>query len=252
MTEKRQTSLTAEDRAVYEWQIWIEGLGEAGQEKLKGATALVSRCGGLGGSLCYHLASAGIGKLIIAHGGNVKPSDLNRQILMTHDWLGKPRVESARRRLLELNPHMEIEAVPENISEKNADALVGKADIVFDCAPHFSERFAMNRACVEQGKPMIEAAMFDMEGQVTTIIPGQTPCLACLYPEEPANWKREFPVLGAVSSIAASIAAVEGIKVIAGFGKTLAGTILYYDSRNMTFQRIPVVCRPGCPVCGKL
>ncbi len=137
-----------------------------------------------------------------------------------------------------------------SVTPENVDALVEKADLVFDCAPLFSERFAMNRACVEQGKPMVEAAMFDMEGQVTTIIPGETPCLACLYPEDPPRWKREFPVLGAVSSIAASIAAVEGIKVIAGFGETLAGTLLYYDSRNMTFQRIPAVRRPGCPVCG--
>ena len=89
-----------------------------------------------------------------------------------------------------------------------------------------------------------------MEGQITTILPGETPCLACLYPEDPPKWKREFPVLGAVSSIAASIAAVEGIKVITGLGKTLAGTILYYDSRNMTFQRIPAVRRPDCSVCG--
>jgi molybdopterin/thiamine biosynthesis adenylyltransferase len=244
--------LNDEEKATYEWQMWIDGLGEAGQEKLKGATALVSRCGGLGGPLCYHLASAGIGRLIIAHAGNVKHSDLNRQILMTHDWLGKPRAESAKRRLLELNPRMEIEAVPENITEENVDALVAKADVVFDCAPLFSERFAMNRACVEQNKPMIEAAMFELEGQVTTIIPGKSPCLACIYPENPPDWKREFPVLGAVSSIAAAIAAVEGIKVIAGFGETLAGTILYYDSRNMTFQRIPAVRRPGCPVCGRL
>jgi len=252
MNESKQVALNDEERATYEWQMWIDGFGEAGQEKLKGATALVSRCGGLGGPLCYHLASAGIGKLIIAHAGNVKHSDLNRQLLMTHDWLGKPRVESAKRRLLELNPRMEIETVAENITEENVDALVAKVDIVFDCAPLFSERFAMNRACVEQGKPMIEAAMFDMEGQVTTIIPGETPCLACLYPEDPPKWKREFPVLGTVSSIAASIAATEGVKVLSGFGKTLAGTILYYDARNMTFQRIPAVRRPDCPVCGSL
>jgi molybdopterin/thiamine biosynthesis adenylyltransferase len=243
-------ALTEEERATYEWQMWIDGLGEAGQRRLKGATALVSRCGGLGGPLCYHLVSAGIGGLIIAHGGTVKPSDLNRQILMTYDGLGKPRVESAKRRLLELNPRLRVEAVPENITETNADALVGRADIVFDCAPVFAERFALNRACVRQDKPMIEAAMFEMEGQVTTIIPGETPCLACLYPEEPPAWKRHFPVLGAVSAMAAAIAAVEGIKVIAGFGQTLAGTLLYYDSRNMTFQRIPAVRRPGCAVCG--
>ena len=246
------TALNKEERAIYDWQISLEQLGVAGQEKLKGATALVSRCGGLGGPLCYHLASAGIGRIIIAHAGNVKHSDLNRQILMTQDWLGKPRVESAKRRLLEYNPRLEIVSVAENISEQNADNLVGQADIVFDCAPLFTERFAMNRACVEQGKPMVEAAMFSMEGQVTTIIPGETPCLACLYPEDPPHWKRKFPVLGAVSSIAASIAAVEGIKVIAGFGETLAGTLLYYDSMNFSFQRIPAYRRKGCPVCGHL
>jgi len=243
-------ALNEEERATYEWQMWIDGLGETGQRRLKGATALVSRCGGLGGPLCYHLASAGIGGLIIAHAGTVQPSDLNRQILMTHDGLGQSRVESAKRRLLELNPRLRVEAVSENITEANAGALVGRADIVFDCAPVFAERFAMNRACVQQGKPMIEAGMFEMEGQVTTIIPEETPCLACLYPEEPPAWKRQFPVLGAVSAMAAAIAAVEGIKLIAGFGKTLAGTLLYYDSRDMTFQRIPAVRRPGCAVCG--
>lgn len=243
-------TLTDADRATYEWQMWIDGFGEAAQERLKGATALVSRCGGLGGPLCYHLASAGIGSLVIAHGGNVCPDDLNRQILMTHDWIGRPRAECARRRLLELNPRMEIEAVPENVTEANARALVGRADIVFDCAPLFRERFLMNRECVRQGKPMIEAAMFEMEGQVTTILPGETPCLACLYPVDPPQWNLRFPVLGAVSSMAAAIAATEGIQVIAGLGAALAGTLLYFDSRTMSFQRIPIARRPDCPVCG--
>ncbi len=244
------SELNDHERAVYEWQMWVPGFGEAGQEKLKAATALVSRCGGLGGPLCYSLAAAGLGKLIIAHGGNVKPSDLNRQITMTHDWLGKPRAESAARRLGELNPRMEIEAVTENINEENAARLVGKADIVFDCAPLFSERFLMNRECVRQGVPMVEAAMFSMEGQVTTILPGRTPCLACIYPEDPPEWKRQFPVFGAVSALAAAIAAAEGIKVLTGLGRTLAGTLLYYDAGDMSFQRIPIARRPNCPICG--
>ena len=100
MNERR--SLTDEERAVYEWQIWVPGFGEAGQEALKGASVLVSRCGGLGSVVAYELAAAGVGKLVLAHGGSVKPSDLNRQLLMTHAWLGKPRVESAARRLAEL------------------------------------------------------------------------------------------------------------------------------------------------------
>ena len=244
--------LTDEERATYAWQLSVPGFGEAGQEKLKGATALVSRCGGLGGPLAYSLTAAGFGKLIIAHGGDLKPSDLNRQITMTHDWLGRPRAEIAAQRLREMNPRLEVEAVSSNITEENAAALVGKADIVFDCAPLFAERFLMNRECVRQGKPMVEAAMYCMEGQVTTILPGRTPCLACLYPEDPPRWRREFPVFGAVSSMAAQIAAAEGIKLIAGLGEPLAGVLLYYDAAAMTFQRIPIARRPDCPVCGSL
>jgi molybdopterin/thiamine biosynthesis adenylyltransferase len=242
--------LTDEERAVYEWQMWVPDFGETGQEALKGATVLVSRAGGVGGAALYFLAAAGIGRLVIAHAGNLKPSDLHRQILMTHDWLGKPRVESAARRLRELNPRLEIEAVAEHVSEENAARLVGSVDIVFDCAPRFTERFLMNRECVRQGKPMIEAAMYALEGQVTTILPGQTPCLACLYPEPPAGWKREFPVFGAVSALAGQIAALEGIKLLAGFGQTLAGTLLVFDTAGMTFQRFPIQRQPDCPVCG--
>jgi molybdopterin/thiamine biosynthesis adenylyltransferase len=245
-------SLTPEEKAIYEWQMWLPEFGEAGQRKLKNASALVSRCGGLGGPVCYNLAAAGIGRLVLAHGGNLKPSDLNRQILMTHDWLGKPRVESAARRLKDLNPRLEIEAVPENISEENAARLVDKVDIVFDCAPLFTERFLMNRECVRQRKPMIEAAVFGLEAQVTTILPGRTPCLACLYPETPPQWKRQFPVLAAVAALAAGAAALEGIKLLVGFGKPLAGTLLYYDGSNMTFQRIPIARRPNCPVCSNI
>ncbi|MCC7084436.1 MAG: HesA/MoeB/ThiF family protein [Pirellulales bacterium] len=242
--------LTDFERDVYSWQLDIPGLGIAGQEKLKGATALVSRCGGLGGVVCYNLAAAGIGRLIIAHAGDVKPSDLNRQILMTDDWIGRRRVESAARRLRELNPRLEVVAVDANISDENVGQLVSQADLVFDCAPLFSERFALNRQCMRQMKPMIEAGVFGLEGQVTTIIPGTTPCLACLYPEDPPAWKRKFPVLGAVSAITGGIAAMEGIKLITGLGPTLQGVLLYFDAGTMTFRRIAVAKRPGCLQCG--
>jgi len=242
--------LTPEERAVYEWQMWVEGFGEDGQKTLKGASALISRTGGLGSPVAYALAAAGIGRLVLAHGGNVKHSDLNRQLLMTHDWLGKPRAQSAARRLKELNPRLVVEAVEENISEGNAAHLVGQVDIVFDCAPLFQERFAMNSECVRQNKPLIDAAMYDMEGQVTTILPGRTPCLACIYPEFPSQWRREFPVFGAVPGFAANLAAIEGIKVLAGLGATLAGTMFYYDMRNADFRKIELVRREDCPVCG--
>jgi molybdopterin/thiamine biosynthesis adenylyltransferase len=243
-------SLTAEDRAVYEWQIWVEGFGEAGQERLKNSAVLVSRIGGLGGIVAYQLAAAGIGKLVLAHAGNVKPSDLNRQLLMTHAGLGQPRVTQAARRLKEFNPRLEVVPVAENVSEKNAAALVEQVDLIVDCAPLFEERFLMNREAVCQNRPLVECAMYDLEGSLTTIVPGRTPCLACLYPTQPPAWKREFPVFGAVAGTVGCMAAMEAIKVLAGFGEPLLGRMVTFDLRDMTFARREVRREPGCAVCG--
>ncbi|MGF1578483.1 MAG: ThiF family adenylyltransferase [Gemmataceae bacterium] len=243
-------TLTDEEKATYEWQMWVPGFGEEGQRKLKGASVLVSRVGGVGSVVAYQLAAAGIGRLVLAHGGNIKHSDLNRQLLMTHDMLGKSRIESATRRLKELNPRLEIEPVGENVSEENASRLVESVDLVVDCAPLFQERLAMNRAIVEQRKPMVDSAMYDMEAQLLTIIPGQTPCLACVCPSPPPVWKREFPVFGAVSGTVACLAAVEAIKVVAGFGEPLLGKMLTIDMRDMTFRKIAIQRNPKCGVCG--
>ena len=242
--------LTDHEKAVYEWQIWVPGFGEAGQQALKDASVLVSRVGGLGSVVAYELAAAGIGRLVLAHAGDIKPSDLNRQLLMTHDGLGSSRVESAQRRLKELNPRLEIVAVPENVTEENAAKLVGEVDLVVDCAPLFPERFAMNRQCIQQGKPLVDCAMYACEFQITTILPGQTPCLACLFPEDPPAWRREFPVFGAVSGTVACLGAMEAIKVLGDVGEPLAGTLLTCDLRDMTFQRRRLLKREDCPVCG--
>jgi molybdopterin/thiamine biosynthesis adenylyltransferase len=187
---------------------------------------------------------------VLAHGGNVKPSDLNRQLLMTDDWLGKPRIESAKRRLLELNPRMEIEVVNANINEENAADLVGKADVVVDCAPLFEERFLMNREAVKQNKPLVDCAMYELEAQIMTIIPGHTACLSCLYPDWPKAWKREFPVFGAVSGTVACLGAMEAIKLIANLGQPLASQLLTMDLRDMTFYKTKINRRANCPVCG--
>jgi molybdopterin/thiamine biosynthesis adenylyltransferase len=242
--------LTDEERAVYEWQLWVPDFGEAGQEALKGASVLISRVGGLGGVVAYELAAAGIGRLVLAHAGNVRPSDLNRQLLMTHDALGTPRVASAERRLRELNPRLEVVPVGENVSDANAAALVGQADLVVDCAPLFPERFAMNREAVRQGKPIVECAMYDLEAQVTTVLPGRTPCLRCLYPEDPPAWRREFPVFGAVSGAVGCLAAMEAVKVLAAFGEPLAGRLLTMDLRDMSFRTRRIERRSDCEVCG--
>lgn len=250
LTRNAPRPITDEERAVYEWQMWVPGFGEAGQARLAGASVLVSRVGGLGSVVAYELAAAGVGRLILAHGGNVRLSDLNRQLLMTHDWIGRPRVESARRRLAELNPRLEIVAVAENMSEANADRLVGEADLVVDCAPLFEERLAMNDACVRLGRPLVECAMYDLEATVTSIVPGRTPCLRCLVPEPPRAWKREFPVFGAVSGTVGCVGAMEAIKLIAGLGEPLLGRLLTIDLRRVATTIVAIERDPACAACG--
>jgi molybdopterin/thiamine biosynthesis adenylyltransferase len=242
--------LTDEERATYEWQMWVPDFGEEGQQRLKDATVLVSRIGGLGGVVAYELAAAGIGKLVLAHAGNVKHSDLNRQLLMTHDWLGRPRVESAERRLKELNPRLVVETTNANINADNAAELIGKADVVVDCAPLFEERTQMNREAVAQNKPLVECAMYDLEAHIYTVLPGQSACLACLYPEQPPAWRREFPVFGAVSGMVGCLAAMEAIKLISGIGTPLADRLVTADLGDMTFRTLKLRRNPNCTVCG--
>ena len=244
--------LTDEERAVYAWQLDVPGFAEEGQERLKGASILVSRVGGLGSVVAYELAAAGVGRLVLAHGGNIKPSDLNRQLLMTHAALGTPRVESAERRLHELNPRLEIMPVAENVSEENAERLVSEVDLVVDCSPLFQERFAMNRAAVEQGKALVECAMYELQAQITTVLPGRTPCVACLYPESPPAWRRRFPVFGAVAGTVGCLAVLEAIKVLSGIGEPLAGRLVTMDLRTMDFRTMRIRRHTDCPVCGHL
>jgi molybdopterin/thiamine biosynthesis adenylyltransferase len=244
--------LTDKERAVYEWQMDVPGFGEEGQMKLKEASVLISRCGGLGSVVAYELAAAGIGKLVIAHGGHVKPSDLNRQLLMTDDWLGKPRIETIVKRLKDLNPRLEIEAYGENVHKENVEELVNSADVVVDAAPLFEERFLLNQEAVRQKKPLVDCSMYELDAQITTIFPGKTPCLACLYPEKPQAWKRKFPVFGAVSGSVACLGAMEVIKLVSGIGSTLEGRLLTMDLRDMRFQEVAIQRRPGCQVCGTI
>lgn len=242
--------LTPEERTRYEWQLWADGFGEQGQRRLKGATVLVSRIGGVGGTAAMELAAAGVGRLILAHAGNLRLNDLNRQLLMTTDWIGKPRVESAQRRLRELNPHVVVDIIEQNMSEENAAALISDCDLVVSAAPLFSERLAMNREAVRQRKPLVDCAMYEFEGRLTTVIPGRTPCLSCLYPEPPPNWKREFPVFGAVASTVGALAATEVIKLISGVAEPLAGRLLTFDLRDMSFRTISITRHLHCAVCG--
>jgi molybdopterin/thiamine biosynthesis adenylyltransferase len=147
---------------------------------------------------------------------------------------------------------MELTVVDQNINEDNAAELVSQADIVIDCAPLFQERFAMNRQCVAQRKPLVECAMYELEAQITSILPGQTPCLQCLYPEIPAHWKRQFPVFGAVSGTIACMAAMETIKIIAQIGQPLFGKLLRCDLNSMSFKTLRIQRRTDCGCCAHL
>jgi len=241
--------LTEAERARYEWQLSVPGFGAAGQERLKRASVLISRCGGVGGVVACELAVAGVGRLVLAHAGNLRLNDLNRQILMSHTDLGQPRVDLAKRRLRELNPDLEVEAVAQNVSSVNAADLVGRVDLVVDAAPLFRERLLLNREAVRQHKPLVECAMYELEAQLTTVLPGRTPCLACLYPEEPPAWKREFPVFGAVAGLVGCLGAMEAIKVLAGLGEPLYGMLVTCDLRDMTFRKVKLQRNPACLVC---
>jgi Dinucleotide-utilizing enzymes involved in molybdopterin and thiamine biosynthesis family 2 len=230
--------LSDEEREIYSWQLDVRDFGEAGQRKLKGASVLISRVGGLGSLVAYELAAAGIGRLILAHAGNVQLPDLNRQLLMTHDAVGKSRIESATRRLKELNPRLEIVSVPENICRENADQIVSMADCVVDAAPMFQERLAMNDAAERQGKPVVEAAMYELEASLTIIHPPQTLRFREFVPEVPPGWQRRFPVFGAVSGTVGCLAAMEVIKLVANFGEPLMNRMLRVDLRSMQFDII--------------
>jgi molybdopterin/thiamine biosynthesis adenylyltransferase len=243
--------LTDEERATYEWQMWVPGVGEEGQRKLKAATVFISRVGGLGSVVALELAAAGVGRLVLAHAGNLQPSDMNRHLLQTHDHVGRPRIENLQRQLREFNPRCETVGIAENVNDENAARLIAQADIVVDAAPMFQERLALNRAAFAQGKPMVECAMHELTAHVTTFIPGRTGCLECQVPEVPPTWTRQFPVFGAVSGTVACLGAMEVIKLITGIGEPLAGEMVAMDLGTMRFRRMALPQRSDCPVCSR-
>jgi len=242
--------LTEEEKVRFRRQIMI--FGEEGQKRLKEASAFVTRVGGLGGPVAIYLALAGIGKLVVAHGGVVEPSNMNRQLLMSYDAIGKPRINCIAERLKSLNPFMELVAIGEDVAmdEKRTKEIVSQVDIAIACPPTFEERFNLNKACVELGKPLVEVAMYGMEGYITFIKPKVTPCLACLFPSPP-RWSIPFPVLGSVSALMGCIAATEVVKYLTGYGSILEGVMLHVDTTHWEIRKVKVKRKANCPVCGE-
>lgn len=244
--------LTPSERERYRRQIMLPGFGEEAQHKLKSSTVLVTGVGGLGGTAALYLAVAGVGRLILVRGGKLRLDDMNRQVLMTDDWVDKPRILKARETLKNINPDVRVDAICEYITAKNVDALVRESDIALDCAHNFIERDILNTACIRWETPMIEAAMAGMEAYLTAVIPGKTPCLSCLFPEKPEWDKRGFGVLGAVSGTLACLTALEAIKVLCGIGQPLYSQLLTMNLSTLEFAKRHTYHDLDCPTCGNL
>lgn len=238
--------LTDSERERYSWQMTVPGVGEAGQMRLKSSTVLVSRCGGVGGCAAQQLAAAGVGRIILLHGGDLRPSDLNRQILMETAALGTPRAECAAARLREINPEIDILTVCEHPNAENTVRLAAEADLVISAAPLFEERHALHRAAAARGIPCVEAAMYGMEGYVTVVHPPHTARYEDWVPQKPEWWTRRFPVFGAVSGTIGSLAAVEAAKILAGIGDPLHNRLLAFDFLTGHVRQVRIPC-PQAP-----
>lgn len=245
-------ALSPQELERYRRQMQLPNFGETAQRALKQSTVLITGVGGLGGTVALYLTVAGIGKLILVRGGDLRLDDMNRQVLMTHDWVGKPRVWQAKNTLQAINPDVVIEAIPEYFTPENGDRFVKGCDLAISCAHNFEERSSLNQACVAQGKPLVESAMGDMSAYLTTIVPGKTPCLRCLYPEFPPWDRRGFGVLGAVSGTLACLTALEAMKFITGFAPPLFGELLVMNLNTLHFQKLRSFREPQCPICSHL
>jgi molybdopterin/thiamine biosynthesis adenylyltransferase len=229
----------------------LNGFTEAHQGRLRDSTALIAGIGGLGGTAALYLAVAGIGKMILAHSGNLTLSNMNRQVLMKNDWIGKSRVIQGKKSIEDVNPGVEIEIYDEKTSEANIDKLLDRAHIALSARPNFQERRVLNEGCVRKGIPMVEAAMNGMEGYLFNVIPGVTPCLNCLYPTDNPEWEElGFPVLGAVSGMLGCLASIEAIKLLTGYGKPLMSCMFAFNTFDMDFRKLAVHKNPRCEVCG--
>ena len=234
----------------YRRQLMLHGFTNDHQRWLGNSTALVAGVGGLGGTAALYLAAAGIGRLILVHAGNLTPSNMNRQVLMKHKAIGKSRVVQAKKTIREMNPDVEIETVDDRITDANVENLLRTARIALSARPNFSERRTLNRACIEKGIPMVEAAMNGMEGYLFNVLPGVSPCIHCVYPEDDPSWQEMgFPVLGAVSGMLGCIMALEAIKLLTGYGKPLLSEMLVFNTFDMDFRKVRIPRDEHCEVC---
>ncbi len=241
----------------YSRHLRLPEVGEAGQRKLEQARVVLLGAGGLGSPAAFYLTAAGVGTLVIADDDVVERSNLQRQILHTDGRIGVSKLDSAAQALHALNPHVQIEGLPERVTSSNVEALLQGADVVLDGADNFPVRYLLNDACVKLGKPLVYGAVQRFQGQVSVFDAGRqrgrAPCYRCLFPQPPAAADApncsDAGVLGVLPGVIGMLQATEAIKLILGIGEPLAGRVLMFDALAMRFHEVRLAPDPACPVC---
>lgn len=248
--------LSDEQLLRYNRQILIHDFDVAGQERLQAATVLVVGLGGLGCPAALYLAAAGVGRLLLADGDEVELSNLQRQIAHGDADIGHNKAASVAASIAELNPEVAVEVISRRLAETDLPELVARADLVLDATDNYPVRFALNRACIAAGKPLVSGAAVRSEGQVALFDPVRGgPCYSCLYEEggeHTALSCSESGVLAPVVGVIGSLQAMETLKVLADFGEPLRGALLLLDLRTMGIHRLALSRRTDCPDCGHL
>jgi adenylyltransferase/sulfurtransferase len=222
--------------------------GEEGQERLKKAHIFIAGAGGLGSPVSIYLAVAGVGTITIIDMDVVDGTNLNRQILHYDRDIGRKKTASAEEKLQELNPDIIINAIDVKIDASNAKKLVGNADGIVDAMDNYPTRYLLNDLAIVKQIPFFHGGIRGFYGQVTTIIPGSTPCLKCIFPKAPP--KEEFPVVGVTAGIIGTIQSNEVIKYLTGTGDLLTNRLFIWDGMQAHAEEICIERNPSCKACG--
>ena len=248
-------TLSNEEIARYSRHLIMPEVGMEGQRKLKAARVLMIGTGGLGAPTGMYLAAAGVGTLGVVDFDVVDASNLQRQIVHGTKDVGRPKIESARDRLNDINPHVKIEAYETRLTSENALELFREYDMVVDGTDNFPTRYLVNDACVLAGKPNVYGSIFRFEGQASVFWAARGACYRCLYPEPPPPGLvpscAEGGVLGVLPGIIGAIQANEAIKLILGGGEPLINRLLLFDAWKLRFRELKLRKDPACPVCGE-
>src|SRR5438270_5051405 len=249
-------SLTKEELQRYSRHLIMPEVTAEGQKRLKAASVLCIGAGGLGSPAALYLAAAGVGRLGIVDFDKVDISNLQRQILHGTKDVGRSKLESARDRLRDINPEIELELHQCRFSSENASRIVSKYDVVVDGSDNFATRYLSNDVCVFERKPNVYGSIFRFEGQTTVFAPHLGgPCYRCLFPEPPPPESvpncAQAGVLGVLPGIIGLLQAIEAIKLIVGIGEPLIGRLLHFDALKVKFRELNLRRDPQCPVCGE-